>query len=113
MMEWLQIQPGLIHNYGSLVFFQAGRRYNTLKSPRPAPPQNGLAAITEVPAQIYGGAAERGTLERGKIADVVVWSGDPLELTSRAEVVIIGGAVQSLVTHQSRLLDRYKTLPKQ
>lgn len=73
----------------------------------------GLAAITEVPAQIYGGAAERGTLERGKIADVVVWSGDPLELTTRAEVVIIGGAVQSLVTHQSRLLDRYKTLPKQ
>lgn len=72
----------------------------------------GLAAITEVPAQIYGGAAERGTLERGKIADVVVWSGDPLELTSRAEVVIIGGAVQSLVTHQTRLLDRYKTLPK-
>jgi imidazolonepropionase-like amidohydrolase len=72
-----------------------------------------LAAITEVPAQIYGGAAERGTLERGKIADLVVWSGDPLELTSRAEVVIIGGVVQSLVTHQSRLLDRYKTLPKQ
>ncbi|HEX3763576.1 MAG TPA: amidohydrolase family protein [Kofleriaceae bacterium] len=70
----------------------------------------GLAAITEVPAQIYGGAAERGTLERGKIADVVVWSGDPLELSSRAEVVIVGGAVQSPVTHQSRLLDRYKTL---
>jgi imidazolonepropionase-like amidohydrolase len=77
------------------------------------PWQKGLAAITEVPAQIYGGAAERGSLERGKIADVVVWSGDPLELTSRAEVVIIGGAVQSLATHQSRLLDRYKTLPRQ
>jgi imidazolonepropionase-like amidohydrolase len=70
----------------------------------------GLAAITEVPAQIYGGAAERGTLERGKIADVVVWSGDPLELTTRAETVIIGGAVQSLATHQSKLLDRYKVL---
>ena len=74
------------------------------------PWQKGLAAITEVPAQIYGGAAERGTLERGKIADVVVWSGDPLELSSRAETVIIGGAVQSLATHQSRLLDRYKVL---
>jgi imidazolonepropionase-like amidohydrolase len=73
----------------------------------------GLAAITEVPAQIYGGAAERGSLERGKIADAVVWSGDPLELASRAEVVIVGGVVQSLVTHQSRLLDRYRTLPKQ
>jgi len=72
----------------------------------------GLAAITEVPAQIYGGAAERGTLERGKIADVVVWSGDPLELTTRAETVIIGGVVQSLATHQTKLLDRYKVLRK-
>jgi hypothetical protein len=71
-----------------------------------------LAAITEVPAQLYGGAAERGTLERGKIADVVVWSGDPLELSSRAEVVIIGGVVQSLATHQTKLLDRYKVLRK-
>jgi imidazolonepropionase-like amidohydrolase len=72
----------------------------------------GLAAITEVPAQLYGGAAERGTLERGKVADVVVWSGDPLELTTRAETVIIGGVVQSLVTHQTKLLDRYKVLTK-
>jgi len=70
----------------------------------------GLAAITEVPAQIYGGTAERGTVERGKIADVVVWSGDPLELSSRAETVIIGGVVQSLATHQTKLLDRYKVL---
>ncbi|HEY0988943.1 MAG TPA: hypothetical protein VGD80_17870 [Kofleriaceae bacterium] len=76
------------------------------------PWQKGLAAITEVPAQIFGGAAERGTLERGRIADVVMWTGDPLELTSRAETVIIGGAVQSLVTHQTKLLDRYKVLRK-
>jgi imidazolonepropionase-like amidohydrolase len=72
----------------------------------------GLAAVTEVPAQLFGGAAERGTLERGKIADVVVWSGDPLELSSRAEVVIVGGTVQSQATHQSKLLDRYKVLHK-
>jgi imidazolonepropionase-like amidohydrolase len=71
-----------------------------------------LAAVTEVPAQVFGGAAERGTLERGKIADVVVWSGDPLELTTRAEIVVIGGVVQSTVTHQTKLLDRYKILRK-
>ena len=75
-----------------------------------------LAAITEVPARIYGGAGgavggKRGTVERGGVADVVVWSGDPLELSSRAEIVIIGGAVQSLETHQTRLRDRYRSLP--
>jgi imidazolonepropionase-like amidohydrolase len=70
-----------------------------------------LDAITAVPAQIYG-LQGRGTLERGAAADLVVWSDDPLEIASRAEVVIIGGTVQSLATHQTRLLERYRTLPK-
>jgi imidazolonepropionase-like amidohydrolase len=69
-----------------------------------------LAAITQAPAQIFG-ITDRGTLERGRIADVVVWSGDPLELSTRAETVIIGGVVQSLVTHQTRLRDRYRAVP--
>jgi imidazolonepropionase-like amidohydrolase len=68
-----------------------------------------LAAITSVPAAIFG-FDQVGTLERGKRADLVVWSGDPLELATRAEIVIIGGVEQSLVTHQSRLLDRYRRL---
>ncbi len=69
---------------------------------------DGLASITTVPAQIYG--VDHGTLARGKVADVVVWSGDPLELSSRAETVIIGGVVQSLESHQTRLRDRYRRL---
>ena len=69
-----------------------------------------LAAITSVPAQIFG-ARDRGFVEPGAIADLVVWSGDPLELTTRAETVIIGGAVQSLETHQTRLRDRYRKVP--
>ncbi|HWO18466.1 MAG TPA: amidohydrolase family protein [Kofleriaceae bacterium] len=70
-----------------------------------------LDAITSVPAQLFG-LRDRGALERGAAADLVVWSGDPLELASRPEVVIIGGVVQSLETHQTRLRDRYRTLPK-
>jgi imidazolonepropionase-like amidohydrolase len=70
-----------------------------------------LAAVTTVPAQVYG-LTGRGTVEKGKIADVVVWSGDPLELSSAAETVIIGGVVQSNETHQTRLLQRYRTLKK-
>ena len=70
-----------------------------------------LAAITTAPAAIYG-LTGRGTVVAGAVADLVVWSGDPLELTTAAEVVIIGGAVQSNVSHQTRLLDRYRTLPK-
>jgi imidazolonepropionase-like amidohydrolase len=69
-----------------------------------------LAAITTVPAAIYGVPA-RGTIAKGGAADIVVWSGDPLELSSRPEVVIVGGAIQPAEHHQTRLRDRYRTLP--
>jgi imidazolonepropionase-like amidohydrolase len=74
------------------------------------PWEQGLAAVTTVPAEMHG-LTGRGVVEKGAIADVVVWSGDPLELSSAAEVVIIGGVVQPNVSHQTRLLDRYRTLP--
>lgn len=77
---------------------------------RGLPWDRGLAAITSVPAAIYG-LAGRGTLERGAVADVVVWSGDPLELSTGVETVIIGGVVQSLESHQTKLLQRYRRLP--
>ena len=67
-----------------------------------------LAAITTVPAAIYG--LGRGTVEKGAAADLVVWSGDPLELSSFAETVIVNGVVQSNETHQTRLLRRYRKL---
>jgi imidazolonepropionase-like amidohydrolase len=69
-----------------------------------------LAAVTTVPAQFYG-LTGRGTVEKGSVADVVVWSGDPLELTTAAESVIVNGVVQSNETHQTKLLDRYRRLP--
>jgi imidazolonepropionase-like amidohydrolase len=101
-----------ISTLGSTAAVRTIRQLAGIAVAQGLPWQNGLAAITEVPAQIYGGTAERGTLERGKIGDVVVWSGDPLELSTRAETVIIGGVVQSQVTHQSKLLERYKVLRK-
>src|SRR5688500_16363720 len=72
---------------------------------------SGLAALTTVPARIYG-VTDRGTITRGAVAALVVWSGDPLELSSRAEVVIIGGQVQGSTSHQTRLFERYRKLAK-
>ena len=69
-----------------------------------------LASITTVPATLFG-LTSRGTLERGAIADVVVWTGDPLETTTVVDTVIINGVVQSLESHQTRLLQRYRRLP--
>ena len=70
-----------------------------------------LAAITTVPAEIFG-LRGLGTLERGAEAHLVVWDGDPLEITSSPQSVIIGGSVQSLKSRQTRLRDRYLSLEK-
>lgn len=72
-----------------------------------------LAMITSRPAQAIGMGGELGSLAPGRRADVVIWSGDPLEGSSAAEVVYIDGVRQPLETHQTRLRDRYRTLQRQ
>jgi imidazolonepropionase-like amidohydrolase len=71
-----------------------------------------LAAMTVVPARIWGLADRYGTLEPGKDADVVIWDGDPLELTTFADAVFIRGREIPMTSRQTELRDRYKDLNK-
>jgi imidazolonepropionase-like amidohydrolase len=66
-----------------------------------------FAAISSKPAEIVGLGNEIGSLLPGRRADVVIWSGDPLELASGVEKVWIDGVAQDLSTRQTRLRDRY------
>ena len=66
-----------------------------------------FATISSVPADIMGVGDRLGSLKPGKAADVVVWDGDPLELSSAPVVVIIDGVEQPLGNRQQRLRDRY------
>ncbi len=69
-----------------------------------------LAAITRNPAEMFGIDGAYGTLEPGKDADVVVWEGDPLEVTTLPTDVIIRGAIIPMDSRQLRLRDRYRDL---
>ncbi|MEX2528175.1 MAG: amidohydrolase family protein [Gemmatimonadota bacterium] len=69
-----------------------------------------LRAVTLTPAQVWGVHERVGSLEAGKEADVVIWSADPLELTSRAEMVFIRGVEVSSQTRQRELFLRYRDL---
>ena len=69
-----------------------------------------LKAVTSTPANILG-LKERGAIQKGRVADLVVWSGDPFELSSEAEQVIIGGRLMSSNHRQRALFERYRTLP--
>ncbi|TFD45591.1 amidohydrolase [Cryobacterium frigoriphilum] len=55
------------------------------------PVQTALEALTVNPALILGLDSRVGSLTVGLDADVVIWSGDPLDLASRAELVLIDG----------------------
>jgi imidazolonepropionase-like amidohydrolase len=71
-----------------------------------------LRAVTLTPAQIWGVADRVGSLEVGKDADVVIWSGDPFELTTGAERVFIKGREMPRETRQTQLLERYRKVPR-
>lgn len=66
-----------------------------------------FAAISSVPAEIMDMGSQLGSLKAGRKADVVIWTGDPLELSTQVEKVMIDGAEQSLSNRQMRLRDRY------
>ena len=71
-----------------------------------------LRLITSAPAEAMGMGGEIGSLQPGRRADVVIWSGDPLDTRSAALQVFIDGVQQPLESHQTRLLDRYRYLPR-
>jgi imidazolonepropionase-like amidohydrolase len=66
-----------------------------------------FAAITRVPAEVFGVADRFGTLAPGRPADLVLWSGDPLEVSTVAELVVADGQLQSGVSRHTLLRDRY------
>jgi imidazolonepropionase-like amidohydrolase len=68
-----------------------------------------FAAISSVPAEILGVGDKYGSLKPGRAADVVLWDGDPLELSSAADAVYIDGVAQPLGNRQMRLRDRYRS----
>jgi len=72
-----------------------------------------FAMISSRPAEAVGLGKEIGSLAVGRHGDVVIWSGDPLELSSAPEAVWIDGVRQPLDNHQTKLRDRYRSLERQ
>lgn len=70
-----------------------------------------LAGVTLATAKALGIADRYGSLEPGKVANVVIWSGDPFELSTRAEGVLIRGKEIPLTSRMTELRDRYRKLP--
>ena len=70
-----------------------------------------LRAVTLSPAEAFGVADRVGSLQAGREANVVVWSGDPFEPLTTAERVLVKGVDVKRPSRQDELMLRYKTLP--
>lgn len=103
----------LLDAAGVTVMFSSGETHNARKVRQVAgnAVANGLdhsaalRAVTATPASVFGGNGR--TVERGAQADLVLWSGDPLDVTSLATQVIIGGKPDPMKSRQTLLRDRY------
>ncbi len=71
------------------------------------PWEAGLAGLTRVPAQVLGVSDTLGTIAPGKLADLVLWSGDPLDVANVAQQLWMGGRAIPMRSRQTELRDRY------
>ncbi|MGO4166233.1 amidohydrolase family protein [Novosphingobium sp. YAF33] len=66
-----------------------------------------IEAVTLAPARIFGLDSQVGSIASGKRADLVIWSGDPLEPLSEALRIFVDGQEQPLTSRAEELRDRY------
>jgi len=72
---------------------------------------DGLKAITLYPAQILGLEKDLGTLEAGKIANIMITNGDPLELQTEVKYLYIAGKPASTDNKHKQLYEKYSKRP--
>jgi len=71
-----------------------------------------LRAVTLTPAELFGVSDRVGSLQAGRDANIVVWSGDPFEFSTSVEHVLIRGREVLEPSRQDMLIERYKPKPK-
>ena len=75
------------------------------------PYEEALKAITINAAEIWGVADQIGSIEKGKLADLIVTDGDPLETRTQVKQMFIRGKAVDLETKHSRLYEKYLSRP--
>lgn len=111
--------PGRLHAAGvqfALATFNASDSRTlpyeiAMAIPYGLPRDAALRAITINPAEILGLADRLGTIEAGKIANLIVTDGDPLEITTHIEHLIIDGREVSTMNKHRELYERYSARP--
>jgi imidazolonepropionase-like amidohydrolase len=107
--------PGELHRAGirfAIASFSARQSRNlpyqaAAAVPFGLPHDEAYRAVSLSAAEILGAGQRLGSIEEGKIADLIVTDGDPLEVTTKVNLVFIGGKPVSLNTRQQQLYEKY------
>ncbi|MCL6564950.1 MAG: amidohydrolase family protein [Acidobacteriia bacterium] len=111
--------PGELHAAGVKIAFATFNSSDSRTLPYEAaqavpfglPWEEALKAITIYPAQMFGLDDRLGTIEVGKIANLVVTDGDPLEITTQFRYVFIQGRPVSTDNRHRQLYEKYRARP--
>lgn len=112
--------PARLVAAGVTVALSTGETHNARKLRQVAgnavrggmPYEQAIVAITRSPAVALGTDARYGTVAAGKVANLVVWSGDPLELSTDVKMVFVRGRRVSLESRQTALRNKYRKVPR-
>jgi imidazolonepropionase-like amidohydrolase len=109
-------EKGILFTFDSGGYGPGSRNVRNITRPAAISVAHGLAekdaleALTINPAKILGIADEVGSLEKGKVANVAIWTGHPIQGRSRVETVIIKGKLIPMTSFQTRLYDKFRKI---
>lgn len=112
--------PGELHEAGVTVAFATFGSSNSRLLPYEAghavgyglPREEAVRAITTTPARLFGLDEDFGTIEEGKVANLIVVNGDPLEIRTEVRHVFVNGAPAPLDNRHLRLYEKYRSRPR-
>jgi imidazolonepropionase-like amidohydrolase len=115
----LWAQPGILHEAGVRFAFSTGGSANARHVPYHAalavayglPKDVAMQALTVWPAEIFGAADQVGTIAAGRVANLFLASGDPLDIRTTVDEVFIKGRRLPLDDRHSRLYEKYRSRP--
>ena len=113
-------QPAVLHEAGVKFAFSTGSASSARHVPFHAslavayglPKDVALRALTVWPAEIFGAASQIGTIETGKMANVFLSTGDPLDVRSQVVEVFIKGRRVPMDDRHTELYQKYNSRPK-
>ncbi|MEE8604664.1 MAG: amidohydrolase family protein [Candidatus Aminicenantaceae bacterium] len=109
-------EKGILFTFDSGGYGPGSRNVRNITTPAAISVAHGLSekhaleALTINPAKILGIADEVGSLEKGKLANVAIWTGSPIQGRSRVETVIIKGKLIPMTSFQTRLYKKFKKI---